>query len=155
MDLSYKDGGRLDMLKKRTERCVCRYCGKPLTLHRIVMSDVDAARVEIFCEHCDRIEFGVEPEIYQSAAYFVDEMDFNYYADLDECENTRKMNIAKVCDIMAWENKHLNILGKDGFKVPIEMNASMTAETIIVDNEELAELEKLFGGAAQSDNQES
>ena len=42
-------------------------------------------------------------------------MEFNYFNQLEENEQTRKMTIAKVCDIMAWENKTLGFLNNDGF----------------------------------------
>lgn len=60
------------MLKKRTKRCVCKYCGGKLKLRRIIFSEYEDARIEIFCSQCDRIEFGVEPEISRSAEYFVE-----------------------------------------------------------------------------------
>lgn len=48
------------------------------------------------------------PEIYQSAENFVDNLEFNHYPDLDQNPRTRRMNIAKVCEVMAW-----------GFKTPV------------------------------------
>lgn len=145
MDLSYQAEGRLDMLKKRAQRCVCKSCGGALTLRRLVVSEIDDARVEIFCEHCDRIEFGVEPEIYQSAKYFVDEMGFNHYSDLEESERTREMNIAKVCDIMAWENKQLGILTKQGFTVPVQINTNIMSEAVVLNNQDIDELVDTVG----------
>ena len=41
-------------------------------MKQLVFSEYDDARVEIFCRDCDRIEFGVEPEIYEIAKYFVE-----------------------------------------------------------------------------------
>ena len=64
---SYKSEKRVDMLKKRTHRCVCKYCGGKLKLRQIIFSEFEDARTEIFCSDCDRIEFGVEQEIYDSA----------------------------------------------------------------------------------------
>ena len=107
MDIGYQSASRLEMLRQRVQRCVCKFCGQGLYLRRIIFSDYEDARVEIFCEHCGRIEFGVEREIYASARYFVEEMGFNYYPELDDNEQTRQMNIAKVCEIMAWENQNL------------------------------------------------
>ena len=63
-ELVYQSERRLEMLKGRTKRCVCRYCGNNLILKKIVFSEHEDSRVEIFCESCDRIEFGVEKEIY-------------------------------------------------------------------------------------------
>ena len=67
MDISYQSVSRLEMLRQRVQRCVCKFCGQRLYLRRILFSDYEDARVEIFCEHCGRIEFGVEREIYASA----------------------------------------------------------------------------------------
>lgn len=146
MDLSYKADGRMEMLKQRAKRCVCRSCGNHLSIRRILFSDVDDARVEIFCKHCNRIEFGVEPEIYQSAKYFVEEMGFNYYPDLDQNEKTKRMNIGKVCDIMAWQDKNLGILDKTGFTVPIEVNSNIIGECIVLDDQDIDEIEEMVFG---------
>lgn len=146
MNLDYKDDGRLDMLKKRAKRCVCKYCGQPLSLKKITFSDIDDARVEIFCKSCDRIEFGVEPEIYQSALYFVEEMGFNYYQELDKNEKTKRMNVAKACEIMAWENKNLGILNKNGFTVPLEVNSNIIGECVVLEDKDIDEMEHLVLG---------
>lgn len=98
---TYKSEKRIDMLKKRTKRCVCKYCGGQLKLRQITFTDNVDARTEIFCSDCDRIEFGVEKEIYSSAKFFVENSRFNCYPDLDDSENTKQMTIAKVCEIMA------------------------------------------------------
>lgn len=141
MDLSYKANGRMEMLKSRAKRCVCKYCGNHLSIRHIAFTDIDDARIEIFCKFCNRIEFGVEPEIYQSALYFVDEMEFNYYPDLNKNEKTKRMNVAKVCDIMAWENKMLGILDRDGFTVKIDANPNIIAECVILDDADLEEID--------------
>ena len=127
------------MLKKRVRRCVCKYCGRPLSLRRIIFSDWEDARVEIFCEQCSRIEFGVEPEIYHSARYFVDELAFNCYPDLDDNAQRRQMNIARVCDIMAWENKNLGMLDSEGFRVPLHVNTQTLGECLLLNDADLAE----------------
>ena len=103
---------RLALLKKRANRCVCKYCGGSLRLRRIIFSDYEEARVEIFCEHCDRIEYGCEPEIYRNALYFVEEMQFTCYPDLEANERTKRMNVAKVCEIMMWGDKNLGCLSE-------------------------------------------
>lgn len=102
MEYKHNTEARTNMLKERARRCVCKYCGSPLKLHRIIFSEHEEARIEIFCSHCERIEYGVEPEVYASAKYFVDELKFNHYPDLDESETTRQMNIAKICEISNW-----------------------------------------------------
>ena len=140
MSSLYLSESRIDNLKKRSKRCVCSYCGGLLTLRRIIFNDIEDARVEIFCDNCDRIEFGVEPEIYTSAKYFVEETKFNHFADLDENERTKQMNIAKVCDIMSWENMNLGFLNKEGFRVPVEMNENLLGECITLKEKDMEEI---------------
>lgn len=139
-NLSYQAKGRNAMLKARAKRCVCKYCGSRLRLKQLTFSEYDEARVEIFCKNCDRIEFGVEQEIYESAKYFVEQMEFNYYPDLDDTEKTKRMNVAKVCEIMAWQDKMLGFLVQDGFTVPVEKTAYM-GEYLLLTDEDLEQME--------------
>jgi hypothetical protein len=143
MDFSYKAEGRVEQLKQRVKRCVCTYCGKPLRLKRIIFNEVEDARIEIYCDYCDRIEFGVEQEIYRSALFFVDEIGFNCYPDLENNEKTKRMNVAKVCEIMAWGNRNIGILSKDGFEVPLKMNENLMGECLVLSDEELDEIEDI------------
>lgn len=131
--------GRMEELKKRAKRCRCKYCGGPLTIRRIVYGEVEDARVELFCNNCDRIEYGVEQEIYQAAEYFVDEIGYNAYNDLDENEKTRGMNISKVCEIIAWAYKNLGHLDRNGFTVPINVDKTLIGERLIIDEADLPE----------------
>lgn len=137
---------RLNELRQRTARCCCRFCGSPLEIRKIVFTGYDS-RIEIFCSECDQIEYGTEPEIYVSAKYFVETMGFNYYPDLDDNEQTKKMNIAKVCDIMAWENKHMGFLKAEGFAIPVELNPTILGNMLVLDEfalkERLEEQERL------------
>lgn len=108
---------RVALLKNRAKRCVCKYCGGPLRLKQITFSQFDDARIEIFCQDCDRLEFGVEPEIYHNACFYVEETRFNCYPDLDDSDKTRQMTIAKVCEIMTWEDQAAGILTPEGFAI--------------------------------------
>jgi len=137
--INFKSQKRMDMLKKRTRRCVCKYCGGQLKLRRIIFSDYEDARVEIFCNHCDRIEFGVEPAIYHSARFFVENSRFNCYTDLDDNEKTKQMTVAKVCEIMAWQDQNLGFLNSDGFTVPLKLNENFIGECITLSEEDLDE----------------
>lgn len=127
---------RLKELRERTARCCCRFCGSPLEIRKIIFTGYDS-RIEIFCSECNQIEYGTEPEIYLSAKYFVESMGFNYYSDLDDNAQTKKMNIAKVCDIMAWENKHMGFLKPEGFVVPLELNPTVLGNMLVMDEAEL------------------
>lgn len=110
---------RLELLGRRKSRCVCKYCGGALTFKRIAFSDYGDARSELYCPVCARIEFGTEPEIYASAAAFVDRFGFNYFPELDESEQSRRMNIAKVCEIIAWGDRGAGLLSDEGYTVPV------------------------------------
>lgn len=138
-EMKFQSEKRLDMLKKRTKRCCCKYCGGNLILKKIVFSDFEDSRVEIFCEDCDRIEFGVEKEIYLSAKFFADETGFNCYPELEENARSQQMNIAKLCEIMEWENQNLGILDKNGFQVPLKLNENFLGECITLTERDLDE----------------
>ncbi|MBO4947959.1 MAG: hypothetical protein J6C83_01255 [Peptococcaceae bacterium] len=127
---------RLQELRTRTARCCCRFCGSSLEIRKIIFTGYDS-RIEIFCPECDQIEYGTEPEIYLSAKYFVETMGFNYYQDLDDNEQTKKMNIAKICDIMAWENKHMGFLKENGFAVPPDLNPTILGNMLVIDDDTL------------------
>ncbi len=128
--IDFNSKRRVATLKERSARCVCKYCGGSLKLRRIIFSDYEEARIEIFCNHCDRIEYGAEPEIYQSAKFFVDNSGFNCYPDLDDSEKTKQMTIAKVCEIMAWQDQNLGILDENGFCVTLKLNENFVGECI-------------------------
>lgn len=143
MEDLYHAENRLDALKQRATRCCCKYCGQPLTLKRIMFSDVTDARIEIYCEHCERIEYGIEPEIYQSAKNFVENLEFNYYTELDQNEKTHRMNIAKVAEIIAWGYRSSGLLDDTGFKVAITpANRALDQCLIITETELLTETEE-------------
>ena len=91
----FNDELRLDSLKWRVKNCKCKYCGAPLRLRRIIYGNNPQGRVEIFCTECNRIEYGVEPEIYTVAKYFVEEFNFNIFPNNDDSEKTKQMNVAK------------------------------------------------------------
>lgn len=123
---------RLTLLKERTQRCCCKYCGSLLEIRRIVFTDIPESKIEIFCSQCNKIEYGVEKEIYQSAKYFVEESGFNHYPQLDATEQTQKMNIAKVCEIMSWVVQHIGILDEHGFTVPIALEEAAVGSSLLL-----------------------
>ena len=134
---NFKSQKRLDMLKKRTKRCRCKYCGGKLKLRQIIFSEYEEGRIEIFCNSCDRIEYGVEPEIYASALFFVENSGFNCFPDLDNNEKTKQMTISKVCEIMSWQNQNLGIMNANGFCVPLRINENFIGECITLSEDDL------------------
>ena len=139
MSLVYGTKNRIESLKKRADWCVCKFCGGELHVKNIVFNDIDEARVEIFCNDCDSIEFGVEPEIYNCAKDFVDNYEYNYYPELDANEKTRKMNIAKVCEILNWGCKNLGFIDQSGFCVPVVLDNGAWAECLIAKGNDIDE----------------
>lgn len=133
----YNQPNRIEMLKNRKNRCVCRFCGGRLDLRRVIFNDVIEARVELFCDNCDRIEFGIEPEIYLSAKNFVEQLEFDYYDMMDENEKKLQMNVAKVAEIVAWNCKNLGLLNQDGFQVPLNMEEATFATFLTLKDEEI------------------
>jgi len=131
IEKDFQESERIKELKIRTKTCRCRYCGNKLNLRRILYGDVNSGRVEIFCDECDRIEYGVTAEIYSIAKYFVDEFEFNHYPDNDDSLKTYQMNVAKICDIISWGCKNLGILDYDGFKVPINIYNTVLGEEVV------------------------
>lgn len=135
--ISFQSKKRFEILKNRTKRCVCKYCGGRLRLKKIIFSEYEEVRVEIFCSECDRIEFGVEPEIFSSAQFFVENSRFNCYPDLEQNENTRKMTIAKVCEIMAWQDQNLGFLDEEGFTVNLNVRDNFLGECVTLTDDDL------------------
>lgn len=130
-------GDRVEALKNRVGRCVCKSCGSKLELRRIIYGEFEDPRVEIFCTQCDKIEYGVEQEIYHVAKYFVEEMEFNAFPDLDYSEKTKKMNIAKVCDIISWAYKNMGLLDIEGFKCDVAIDTDIDGSTFLIEDDKL------------------
>lgn len=128
---------RIQMLKGRTKRCVCKYCGGKLKLRRVIFSDYEDACVEIFCTDCERMEFGIEKVIYDSAKFFVENSKFSCYPDMDDNAIAKQMTIAKVAEIMAWENQNLGFLSNQGFTVSLNINENFIGECITLSEEDL------------------
>ena len=137
----YSEMTRLEDLKWRVKNCRCRYCGAPLKLRRILYGNSPQGRVEIFCTECDRIEYGVEPEIYAVSKYFVEEFNFNIFPNNDISEKTTQLNIAKICDIIAWGCKNMGILSARGFNVPLDITKSILGEDVIFHDDDLNDVE--------------
>ncbi len=135
--MDFRSQKRMDMLKQRTKRCVCKYCGGELKLRQISFTSYEDARIEIFCKNCDRIEFGVEPEVYDNAKFYVEETGFNCYPDLDDNDKTKNMSIAKVCEIITWQNQNIGILTPQGYKISLNKNEHYIGECITFSEDDL------------------
>ena len=90
---------RYAMLKQRSAKCCCRYCGKPLEVRMVIYNKYG----------------GTAPEIYNTAKDFIDAVDFNYFPELEDNDTTYQFNVAKVCDMLSWCCKDWGILDEHGF----------------------------------------
>ena len=132
-----EEHAELIRLKKRVKTCKCHYCGGMLELRKITYSSYDISKIEIYCSNCNRIEYGVEPEIYEVAKYFVDELNFDHYADWDNNIRKREMNIAKVNEIIDWGCRNLGLLTDDGFTAELQLRPELLGEAIIISDKDL------------------
>ena len=128
---------RIEVLKKRVGRCVCKYCGGELKLRQIIFSRYEDARIECFCKNCNRIEYGVEPEIYSTAKYFVEKTKFNCYQTLDDNARTRQMTIAKICEILMWQNQRIGILTPNGYTIDLKLDENYVEDGVVFSDEDL------------------
>lgn len=145
MIIMVQQDNRNARLRERSKRCVCKYCGGKLKIKSIIFNEFIEARSELYCPECDRIEFGVEPEIYQCAKYYVEEFQYNAYKEIDNAMLTKQMTIAKVCEIMDWLSKNIGITDDNGFCVPLNIKTYLLGATIHLTDEQLNEIPKVPG----------
>ena len=126
-----------ERLRKRVSRCSCSYCGGDLELRKVTYSSYEVSKLEVYCSHCKRIEYGVEPEIYEVAEYFVDELSFDYYKDLDNNIRKREMNIAKVSEIIEWGCRNMGLLTENGFVIPFDLKSELLGEALLIEDDKL------------------
>lgn len=137
MNIDYSAEKRVKMLQKRVRRCVCKYCGNELRLKRLVFNHEKSMRIEIFCQHCNRIEFGVEKETYFCAKSFVEDLGFQYYQDVEESENLKRMNVAKVCEIISWADKKRGFIDDNGYTVPVKPSVVTAGHLVFLNQEQI------------------
>lgn len=103
-------------MHRRMEQCCCRMCGSPIQPKLIVYDRYGGHGIELYCEKCQKIEYGTEPEIYNLARDFVDSFEFNYFPDMEENRRSEQLNVAKICEIFAWLLEEIGLLGENGIK---------------------------------------
>ncbi len=133
---------RLDFLKKRKQHCCCKYCGSGLEVRRMTFGMDDDARVELYCLNCKKIEYGVEQEIYAVSEYFVEEMGFQIYTEVDNPVLQKQMNVAKVADIISWGFEQLGYFDGQGFRYPVDTKDALLHEYL---NIKLKDLQTING----------
>ena len=131
---------RVERLKKRTKYCCCRYCGGELNVRQIVFHTYAEARIELYCDQCQKIEYGVEKESYMSAKAFVEATQFNYFPDMEDNEQRLQMNIAKVANMTSWQMRYLGLTNEGGFTVPVHVNEYGMEQCTTVEEDRLEQL---------------
>ena len=101
-------------LYERVERCCCKMCGSPIKPQVIVYDRYGGHGIELYCETCQRIEYGTEPDIYALAKDFVDSFEFNYFPDMEENKYCEQLNVAKICEMFSWVLGELHLLDEHG-----------------------------------------
>jgi len=137
-----KESERIKKLSVRTSHCICKYCGNHLSLRKLTYAAYDEAKIDIYCETCGRMENGTEPLIYKMAAYFVDDMQFDYYPELDPSATKRRMNIAVVCDIITWGFKNAGLIDDTGFTIALDVDTNILGEATLFSKTQLSAMRK-------------
>ena len=132
-----EEQAEINRLHKRIQRCKCKYCGSQLELRKLTYSSFALSKLEVFCKHCNRIEYGTESEIFEIAEYYVDELGFDYFKDLEGDIRKREMNVAKVSEIIEWGCKNLGLINEDGFLVALNLEKEKIGEAMLFTDEEL------------------
>lgn len=99
---------------ERTNHCVCKMCGGKLEARIIIYNKYGGQGVEMYCPSCNRIEYGTEAEIYRLAKDFVESVEFDYYTELEEGKRNYQLNIAKICEVLGWCFRKLEIINDNG-----------------------------------------
>ena len=105
-----------EYLTNRVKRCVCRQCGGKLEKKVIAYNKYGGAGVELYCPKCEKIEYGTEPEIFALAQEFVDEVEFDYFTEMEDELRHDQLNVAKMCDILGWVYRRTDVLDENGMR---------------------------------------
>lgn len=105
-----------EKMKKRVGRCVCKQCGGELEMRVIIYNKYGGQGIELYCSNCQKIEYGTERDIYLLAKEFVENVEFNYFPDMEEGKRSFELNVAKVCEILSWTLRKLDVTDENGIK---------------------------------------
>lgn len=128
---------QLAALQDRAKRCVCKYCGSKLVLRKLTYGKIEEGRVEIFCPNCNRVEYGVEPEIYEAAKYLVKEINWDYFSEVENCLKKDRMNMSKAAEVISYGLDALGLLDEQGFRCKVEMKKDLLHEDILLSDNEI------------------
>ena len=107
-------GADYEEMQNRQQRCVCRQCGSKLEIRMIIFCQYGGQGLELYCPVCQRIEYGVEKELFDLAGKFMAETEFNYFLDMPEDKRSLELNTAKVGELFSWLFRELKLCDENG-----------------------------------------
>ena len=127
---------RVEHLKERAKDCCCSYCGGDLAVRRILYQTTAEYRIELYCDNCEKIEYGVPRALYDSAKAAIERLGFNYYPETEEGVTRNQMNIAKLSTLTAWQLRYLGMIDDERLKDAAEGSTqSMDTNTIVSEDD--------------------
>ncbi len=133
---------RVEHLKERAKDCCCSYCGGDLAVRRILYQTTAEYRIELYCDNCEKIEYGVPRALYDSAKAAIERLGFNYYPETEEGVTRNQMNIAKLSTLTAWQLRYLGMIDDERLKDAAEGSTQSMDTSTIVSEDDLDELLK-------------
>lgn len=133
---------RVEHLKERAKDCCCSYCGGDLAVRRILYQTTAEYRIELYCDNCEKIEYGVPRALYDSAKAAIERLGFNYYPETEEGVTRNQMNIAKLSTLTAWQLRYLGMIDDERLKDTAEGSTQSMDTNTIVSEDDLDELLK-------------
>lgn len=133
---------RVEHLKERAKDCCCSYCGDDLAVRRILYQTTAEYRIELYCDNCEKIEYGVPRALYDSAKAAIERLGFNYYPETEEGVTRNQMNIAKLSTLTAWQLRYLGMIDDERLKDAAEGSTQSMDTNTIVSEDDLDELLK-------------
>ena len=133
---------RVEHLNERAKDCCCSYCGGDLAVRRILYQTTAEYRIELYCDNCEKIEYGVPRALYDSAKAAIERLGFNYYPETEEGVTRNQMNIAKLSTLTAWQLRYLGMIDDERLKDAAEGSTQSMDTNTIVSEDDLDELLK-------------
>lgn len=81
-------------------------------------------------------EFGIEPELYRLAKYYVQDIGFDYYPEIEEGPTKEKMNVTKMSEIINWCCYNLGLIDDNGFTIPLKVKKQLLGSSSVFEAEE-------------------
>ena len=105
-----------EKMQERLGHCVCKFCGGDLEIKVIIYNKYGGQGLEMYCPNCQKIEYGTEKGIYRLAKDFVENVEFDYFPDMEEGKRSFELNVAKACEVLSWGLRRLEVMDEKGIK---------------------------------------